>query len=178
MRSSFWHMLWSRSPVPSWGQDLRGGRHLSSRPRLELLEHRLAPACPPPLGSAGGKPPGDAAQIQVTVEQDSAETVIDLGAAFDATSGIQHGGGLKLSIVGNTNSGLVTTDLSEGALTLTYSEGMYGTATITVGATDADGVSVTQTLVVTVHSANPPRLVLVGPIPAGLAAPTPAPPSR
>ncbi len=177
MRSSFWHRLWSRNPAPRRGQGFRGGRHFSSRPRLEPLEARLAPAAPPTAGGAQGKPPGGAAQIQVTVEQNSSESVIDLGTAFGATSGVQHGGGLQLSVLSNTNSGLVTTDLSEAALTLTYTPGMHGTATIIVSATDADGVSVTQNLVVTVRALSPVRVAHVTPNPAGLSAPTSPPPA-
>jgi hypothetical protein len=89
--------------------------------------------------------------MRVTVNQNSCATVIDLGIAFGAVSGLQHEDGLRLSILGNTNSGLVKTDLSEAALTLTYVRGKYGAATITVCATDADGVSVQRTLLVTVR---------------------------
>ena len=178
MRSSFWHSLWSRNPVPCGGQGVRGGRDRSSRPRLEPLENRLTPAAAPAPGSALSQPAEGAAQIQVTVEQNSSETVVDLGPTFAGTSGIQQGGGLQLSVLGNTNSGLVTTDLSEAALTLTYTPGMYGTATITVSATDADGVSVTQTLVVTVRSPSPVTVARGTPIPVDLQAPTPPPHSR
>jgi hypothetical protein len=66
-------------------------------------------------------------------------------------SGLHPEDGLDLSILGNTNPELVGTDLSAGALTLTYTPGVYGTATISVGATDADGVSVQQTFQVTVR---------------------------
>jgi hypothetical protein len=90
-------------------------------------------------------------QMQVTVMENSPETVIDLGAVFGAMTGIHHEDGLQLSMLGNTNSRLVTTDLSEAALTLTYAQGKYGTATITVGATDADGVSVQEAILVTVN---------------------------
>jgi hypothetical protein len=102
----------------------------------------------------------------VTVNENSSATVINLGAAFGAVSGLQHGDGLRLSILGNTNSALVKTDLSEAALTLTYAQGRYGTATITVCATDADGVSVKQTFLVTVRPLLPAGPLLVSPIPA------------
>jgi hypothetical protein len=87
----------------------------------------------------------------VTVIQSSSPTVIDLGSAFIAVSDLQHEDGLRLSILGNTNSALVKTNLSEAALTLTYARGKSGTATITVCATDADGVSVERALLVTVR---------------------------
>jgi hypothetical protein len=104
---------------------------------------------------------------RVTVNQGSPETVIDLGPVFGAMSGIHHGDGLNLSIMGNTNSGLVEADLSEAALILTYVPGKSGTATITVVATDADGVSVEQTVLVTVRPPTPAGTVGVSPIPAG-----------
>ena len=55
------------------------------------------------------------------------------------------------SVLGNTNSGLVKSVLSQTQLTLTFTPGRWGTATITVGAADADGVCVPATLVVTVR---------------------------
>jgi hypothetical protein len=88
--------------------------------------------------------------MSVTVFENASETVVNLDTAFATVSGLQHGDGLKLSILGNTNRGLVSTDLSDAALTLTYGRGKCGTATITLCATDADGVSVKQILVVTV----------------------------
>jgi hypothetical protein len=112
-----------------------------------------------PVAASGLQPitnklPAGTKPIVVTVTENSPETVLDLGAAFDAMDGIQHQDGLRLRMVGNTNSGLVKTDLSEAALTLTYVEGKCGTATITVAATDADGVSVKATVQVTV---SPPK---------------------
>jgi hypothetical protein len=163
MLFSLWRRLRNRNPVRSRGKGLRAGRHLSYRPRLEPLEDRtllagvgvvfvpaLAPGALSSLPPAISKPAGGT-PIPVTVPANSPETVIDLGAAFGAVSGLQHGDGLKLSILGNTNAGLVSTNLSEAALTLTYAQGESGTATITVCATDADGVSVKQTILVTVR---------------------------
>jgi hypothetical protein len=91
----------------------------------------------------------------VTVAQNTPETVIDMSTVFGAMRGLQQGSGLRFAILGNTNSRLVQTDLSEAALTLTYARGQCGTATITVGATDADGVSVQRDLVVTVSPLSP-----------------------
>jgi hypothetical protein len=88
--------------------------------------------------------------IRVTVTENSPGTVINLGPVFGAMPGIHPADGLRLSILGNTNRGLVRADLSEAALILTYARGQCGTATITVGATDADGVSVQETIIVTV----------------------------
>jgi hypothetical protein len=103
----------------------------------------------------GSQLPGSTTPVRVTVTQDSPATVIDLGPVFAAMPGIQHQDGLQLAILGNTNSRLVAAELSEAALTLTYTRGQCGTATITVAATDADGVSVQKAVVVTVRPPSP-----------------------
>ena len=122
----------------------------------------VAPHLPQPGGSAtsvalsgrqqsGSQPAGAGVnQMQVTVMENSPKTVIDLGPVFAQMSGIQYEDGLQLSLLGNTNAGLVKTDLSAGELTLTYTPWKCGTATISVGATDADGVSVQENILVTV----------------------------
>jgi hypothetical protein len=111
---------------------------------------------PPPMGTL--LPPANT-PIRMTVAQNTPETVIDLGPVFAGMRGIQHEDGLHYAILGNTNSRLVSTDLSGAALTLTCTRGQYGTATITVNATDADGVSVQRTFVVTVPPMSPPTVL-------------------
>jgi hypothetical protein len=93
--------------------------------------------------------------MRVTLDENSAATVIPLGGVFAARREIHPRDGLQLSILGNTNPGLVTTDLSGADLTLTYARGKNGTAMITVSATDADGVSVRETILVTVRPRQP-----------------------
>src|SRR5262249_14019820 len=93
--------------------------------------------------------------LQVTVSQNASNTVLDLGPAFAAMPGLQHAAGLHLAVLGNTNARLVTPDLSGSALTLTYTRGLFGTATLTVNATDAGGVCAQQTVVVTVLPLRP-----------------------
>jgi hypothetical protein len=131
---------------------------------LEALEDRMLPAlaaggalhiAPVPGVVSGPQPidlplPPGTSPIPVTVASNSPPIVIDLGRIFAAVTGIRQGNGLKLSTLGNTNSGMVRTDLSKMALTLTFAPRKSGTATITVGATDSDGVSVQRTLLVTV----------------------------
>jgi len=177
---SLWRRLRNRNPGPSRRKSLQGGRLPSYRPRLEPLEDRVlpavaaggvfAPAVGPSIVSGfqqtGIKLPGDTRPIAVTVAESSPPTVIDLGPVFAAMSALHPGNGLKLSILGNTNSALVRTDLSKAALTLTYAPGRWGTATITVRATDADGVSVQQTLLVTVSPLGSLGPVSVSPTPA------------
>jgi hypothetical protein len=92
--------------------------------------------------------------------------------------GLQQADGLKFSVLGNTDSGLVKTTLSEAALTLTYTRGKSGMATITLCATDADGVSVKRALLVTVSPLGPAGAVSGSPLPAGLLVLMPPGPSR
>jgi hypothetical protein len=129
-------------PFPLSQPLVQGG----TKPESAVLAGRLA---------IGGQPNAAPKPIQVTVAQNASETVIDLQPIFSAVAGLQHGDPLRFSMLGNTNSGLVTTDLSEAELALTYTKGQSGTATITVCATDADGVSARQTLVVTVTPLTP-----------------------
>jgi len=173
---SLWRRVWSGNPVPSTAKCRQTGQH-SNRPWLEPLEDRLLPATW--VGAGFGLVPSTfsdpalvasptisrtvvgSTPIQVSVTENSPPTVINLGTAFSGVSGLQHADGLKYSILGNTNIGLVRPSLSESALTLTYAAGKSGTATITVCATDADGVSVKRTVQVTVYP-----LIATSPAPA------------
>jgi hypothetical protein len=106
------------------------------------------------LQPIGTQPAGAGAnQMQVTVRENSPATVIDLESVFAGMTGIQNEEELQLSLLGNTNAGLVKTGLSDGELTLTYTPSQYGTATIMVAATEADGVSVQENILVTVLAA-------------------------
>jgi hypothetical protein len=107
------------------------------------------------LQQTGGKLPAASNLMRVTTDENSPATVIALGAVFAAMSDIHPKDGLQLSILGNTNAGLVKTDLSGADLTLSYARGKNGTATVTVGATDADGVSVREIIFVTVRPLVP-----------------------
>jgi hypothetical protein len=179
-----WRRLWNGSPVPPREKGPRAGRHLSFLPHLEPLEDRMMPALgggvfaiAPALSAAS--PPtastrsGFATPICMTVAENSPTTVIDLGAAYASVSGLQQSDGLKFSILGNTNPELVKTNLSEAALALTFAPGKSGTATITLCATDADGVSVKRTLLVTVLPLSRAGVVSVLPPPPS----PPLPPS-
>jgi hypothetical protein len=122
------------------------------------------PVAPAPSGALSGlKPissqPGSAAanQVTITVTANSPASVLDLDALFTEASGAHPGGGMQLSLVGNSNPGLVKPSLSDGELTLTYASSKCGKATITVGVTNADGSSGRETIVVTVL-APPPKI--------------------
>ncbi len=171
--------LWNGNRVLPRGTCHRRNRHLSYRPWLEPLEARELPALPaggliaPALPDLVGTPyqtagplPGGAAPIHVTVTQNAPATVIDLGPVFAAIRGLQHEDGLRLAVLANTNSALIRTELSDSALTLTYRRDQCGTATVVVCATDADGVSVQQSLLITVRPLNPVGAVVAGPLPA------------
>jgi hypothetical protein len=166
-----WRRLWSTGAGSSGGQCRPGGRHVSYRPRLEALEDRLLPAPLPgwspsltapaqvgaaPAGAVSGLQPlshpplGYAGQLKVTVFENSPATAINLNTVFATVSGLQHKDGLQMSLMGNTNPGLVRTVLSKAELTLSYTRGGSGTATIIVAATDADGVCVKESILVTV----------------------------
>jgi hypothetical protein len=123
-------------------------------PALGQLEY-VRPTVVTGLPASTPKPSGGTVPIRVRVKENAPQTAIDLSAAFRAMTGIQHKNGLRLRLLGNTNSGLIKTDLSEAVLTLTYTRGKCGTATITVAATDADGVSVKATVQVTVTPPMP-----------------------
>ena len=133
---------------------------------VRTISAAVAPPLPQPRGIAasgalsGLQPIGSqrteaGVGIQVTVRENSPKTVIDLDLVFAQMSGIQPMDGLQLSLLGNTNPGLVNTNLSEGELTLTYTPWKCGTATIIVGATDADGVCVRENILVTVLPLTP-----------------------
>jgi cyclophilin family peptidyl-prolyl cis-trans isomerase len=74
---------------------------------------------------------------------------------FGSISIDKHDEFLTYSVVGNTNPGLVTTSVSNERLTLSYTTGMVGTATITVQATDRFGATVQSSFNVTVTPKPP-----------------------
>jgi hypothetical protein len=76
---------------------------------------------------------------------------MDVRPLFANVKDLHGEDGLRFSVLGNTNSALVKAALSEAELTLTFAPGRCGTATLTLGATDADGMCAQATLVVTVR---------------------------
>jgi hypothetical protein len=139
--------------------------------RGSLLALGLVPDAVGMPQQMGSPLPGGATAICVTVNQNAPQTVLDLGPVFAAIPSIQHEEGLQLAILSNTNSGLVRPNLSGTALALTYTSGQYGTATITVNATDLDLVSVQQTIVVTVRPPSPAGVASVTAIPSPMSMP-------
>jgi hypothetical protein len=166
-----WRTLRKNNVGLSGGERLPKERHASSRPQLEALEDRLMPTVlpgmvppvavptPPPGGIPASAsfsnlqaPPASSAHlIIVPVMQNAPATTINLDNVFAQQSGLQHEDGLQWSMLGNTNAALVKANLSEAELTLTYTPGKWGVSTITMSATDADGVSERESILALVE---------------------------
>ena len=91
----------------------------------------------------------------MTVNEDAADTVIDLAAAF---ADAEHSDAdLTFSVTGNTDAGLfagVAVDNGGDTLTLDFADDASGNATITVRATDVRGEFVETTFDVTINGVN------------------------
>ncbi|MEE8450644.1 MAG: tandem-95 repeat protein, partial [Thermoguttaceae bacterium] len=86
----------------------------------------------------------------VTVDEDAADTEIDLSAHFtDVESST-----LTYTVVGNTNDTLVSTAIDGATLTLAFTPNGSGSATLIVRASDDGGESVEQSIAVTVNAVN------------------------
>jgi hypothetical protein len=171
--------MWKLTPCPAAGHRFAATRRPAFRPQLEALEGRMLPA-PLAVGvvpyaseafAMVSRAPAAATHevgspMTVMVNENSPATVINLGEVFGVFRGLRGADGLQLAVLGNTNPSLVKTKLSETELTLTCAAGKCGKATITVSATDADGVSVQETLVVTVVPRGPAGMG-ESPLPAG-----------
>lgn len=90
----------------------------------------------------------------VTVNEDAADSVINLTTSFDDAE--DGAAGLTYSVTTNTNSALVSTSVDNTAntLTLSYAANGNGTADVTVQALDSGGKTVTSTFTVTVNAVN------------------------
>jgi hypothetical protein len=169
MLISVWRKPRKNDPISSPGKALPKSRRPSFRPKLEALEDRTLPAAPGVLSglqSSSSQPARPVAnQMAITVMENAAATVIDLDPVLASKSGIHPEDGFHVSLLGNTNPGLVKTDLSDGELTLTYTRSQCGTADIEVCVTAASGVSVEETIAVTVLPLHPTVLGSSSPIP-------------
>jgi len=104
-------------------------------------------------GSTNSPPVVVAAIADVTVDEDSASTTIDLAPVFDDPD-LGQGDSLTLSIGANNNQTLVSTAISGQQLTLTYAANGNGSATITVVATDSQSATAQDEFTVTVNPVN------------------------
>ena len=92
--------------------------------------------------------------VDVSVNEDAANTVIDISGVFDDVDIVTNSDSLSFS-VSNDNSGLISASLAGTTLTLDYQENQNGTTNITVTATDTQGpAAVSDTFLVTVAPAN------------------------
>ena len=89
----------------------------------------------------------------VTVNEDSVNVLIDLTTAFADTE--TPSALLGYSVTGNSNPALfAATSISGGVLTLDFAANLNGAATITVEATDPQGLTVSTSFAVTVLAVN------------------------
>ncbi len=93
--------------------------------------------------------------VDITVTEDSADSVIDLLTAFTDVEDLDND--LIYSIQSNTNAGLFTAstlDAASNTLTLNYAPNKSGSSDITIRATDSGGEIVDTTFIVTVNAVN------------------------
>ncbi len=121
------------------------------QPKISAIEIFSTGEAPPPANTAPTvvNPIADFA-----VAQDAAPSVLDVSQVFaDAED---DNATLALSVPTNSNPGLVGTSLSGQTLTLTYTAGQAGQATIVLRATDSGGLFVEESFTVTVTPPTPP----------------------
>ncbi|MCO6456902.1 MAG: hypothetical protein J5I93_16510 [Pirellulaceae bacterium] len=106
-------------------------------------------------------PPTATVVAPVAVDEDSESTTISLFKVFEDVETADEN--LLLAVTQNSNSGLfssVTIDPETGVLTLSYAANAFGTAQLTVQATDEHGLTVATPINVTVNPVNdPPQIV-------------------
>ncbi len=105
--------------------------------------------------SAVNDTPTTSGLANVTVNEDAPDTVVNLFAAFADVEDADPA--LVYTVVGNTNAALFTSTAVNGAagtLTLDYAPNAFGTADLTVRATDTSGAFVDTTFTVTVNPVN------------------------
>ncbi|MEQ8577846.1 MAG: BspA family leucine-rich repeat surface protein [Balneola sp.] len=93
----------------------------------------------------------------VTVDENAANTVIDLSTNFNDVE--TASGSLIYTVEVNDNPTLVTATISDSALTLNYQTDQFGVANITVKASDGE-LSVEDSFVVNVNEANHPPVFI------------------
>jgi hypothetical protein len=84
----------------------------------------------------------------VSVDQNDPDSIVSLTGAF---ADDDAGDSLTISVSGNTNVNLVTASVIGSQLTLSYAAGEYGTADITIRATDRAMAWIEDTFTVTVN---------------------------
>lgn len=101
--------------------------------------------------------------VDVLAQEDASDLVLDLSAKFADIDIVPFGDVLTLTVTGNTNPALVSATLIGSTLTVRYQVDQYGTATITVRATDLEGAWVEDSFLISVASVpDVPSLVAIG----------------
>jgi hypothetical protein len=103
----------------------------------------------------GNTPPTTTGIADITVNEDAAETVIDLFAAFNDAESDDNA--LSYAVTGNTNPNLfgnISIEPTTGALILAYNPNLSGAATLTIRATDPADEFVETSFSVTVNPVN------------------------
>ena len=90
-------------------------------------------------------------QVDVTVPMNSGGSVYDLSKVLAGWEGWSYRDPPRISVVRNTNQTVVGTRLTDTKLKLSYTAGKSGTARVTVGLTDAAGVSTQVVFDITVE---------------------------
>ena len=88
----------------------------------------------------------------VNVDENAENTVLDLSANFSDVETVS--GSLVYSVEVNDNTSLVTASINDSLLTLEYLTDQFGTANLTIRATDEAGLLVEDSFVVTVNEVN------------------------
>jgi len=138
----------SGTPTASDGNSLRiqltatddGGQSVSTTFDIQISGYNDAPVT---TGIA-----------DIQVNEDSDNTLINLNSHF---SDEESGNNLRYSLVGNTNGGLfesITINQDTGQLELNYKENLFGETTLTLRATDEQGLSVETRFNVNVVAVN------------------------
>ncbi len=96
----------------------------------------------------------------ITVDEDAAESTIDLTTVF--ADGEQASGELTYTIITNSDTSLVTATINNTTdlLTLSYQPDSSGTADITIQAEDAGGLTVQDSFTITVNPINDAPVVV------------------
>jgi hypothetical protein len=130
------------------------------------IEQGLASPWDPQADAYGGyggpanTPPTTSGIADVYVDEDAADVVLDLGAAFaDAEDPDSY---LAYEVLSNSNASLVHAQAGQGygGLCLDFTPNASGDAAITVRATDRGGLSVQTSFTVHVAAVNDPPVLL------------------
>ena len=124
------------------------------------------------VNAANDAPTVAIAPAVVGVNEDAADSVIDISAVFTDVDIDTNSDTLTLSVAGNTNAALFTSTAISGSappitgttLTLDYALNQSGTADITLRATDAGALFVETTLTVNITAVNDAPTVRPAPV--------------